>query len=117
MARNPDLEARVEKALARTRDVTQKAMFGGVAWLMNGKLLLAASHKGLLARLGPENELWALDFADVKRMAMRGREVPGWVRAGEDAFSDEQLFSALVKRAIAFVRTLPAKAETKKKRS
>jgi hypothetical protein len=115
MARDMDLEARIEQALAANRNIVRKAMFGGVAWLMDGHLVLAASRKGLLARLGPDGEAWALDFTDVRRMAMGGREMPGWVRAGEDACADDEIFPALVARAMAFVRTLPARPERKPK--
>jgi hypothetical protein len=116
MARDPELERRIEKALAREPNVERKAMFGGIAWLMNGNLLLAASHKGLLARLGAGSEAWALDLTDVRRMEMRGRELPGWVRAGEDAISDKEVLDALVARAVELVRTLPPKAATNQKR-
>ena len=40
--------------------ITEKAMFGGWAWLLNGNLLCGARHDGMLVRLGKGNEAWAL---------------------------------------------------------
>lgn len=84
-------------------------MFGGLAWLLDGKLLLGARHLGMLARIGETNEKWALKMPGVTPMEMRGRPMRGWVRASMDACGDDALRRKLITAAIEFVRTLPQK--------
>ena len=83
-------------------------MFGGRAWLLDGNLLCAARHDGLLARLGKGNDAWALDRAHVVTL-VAGRPMPGWVKAGPDAWADDEFRTTLIDRALAFVRSLPPK--------
>jgi hypothetical protein len=107
MARDEALEAWLREALRAERNVSEKAMFGGHAWLLDGHLLCAARDDGMLARVGGERNAWALALPDVGPMIMRGRPLDGWVRATPDA--DAATRRALLDGALAFVRTLPAK--------
>ena len=81
MARDRDLEELLSKNLAGTPGLTQKAMFGGMAWLVNGNLLCGASDGGMLVRLGKDNDAWALKIPGITLMVMQGRKMNGWVRA------------------------------------
>jgi hypothetical protein len=96
-----DLEA--EKGL------TEKAMFGGRAWLLDGNLLCGARDDGMLARLGKDKDGWALEIPGIVPMISRGRRMQGWVRAGPIAFGHDMLRRRLIDAALAFVRSLPAK--------
>ena len=58
MARDRDLEELLSESLAGTPGLTQKAMFDGMAWLVNGNLLCGASDNGMLVRLGKGRYLW-----------------------------------------------------------
>ena len=60
MARNKVLEQLLGDDLAQVRGITEKAMFGGWAWLLNGNLLCGARNDGMLVRLGKGNDAWAL---------------------------------------------------------
>jgi hypothetical protein len=60
MARNKVLEELLGDDLAQVRGITEKAMFGGWAWLLNGNLLCGARNDGMLIRLGKGNDAWAL---------------------------------------------------------
>jgi hypothetical protein len=84
-------------------------MFGGRAWLLNGNLLCGAREDGMLLRLGKGADDWALESAGVEPMVMRGRAMAGWVRAGPDAYGDDELRTRLLDAALAFVRGLPPK--------
>lgn len=84
-------------------------MFGGLAWLLHGNLLCGASDRGMLARLGKDQEAWALAMPDIAPMLSGGRRMRGWVRAGPGAFGDDALRRRLLDAALAFVRSLPAK--------
>jgi hypothetical protein len=89
--------------------LSEKAMFGGRAWLLHGHLTVGARSDGMLARLGKGRAAWALGLADVTPMITRGRVMDGWVRAGAAAYGDDALRGRLVAAAVAFVSALPPK--------
>lgn len=109
MARDPGLEDLIRADLKRDLALTEKAMFGGLAWLIDGNLTVGARSDGLLVRLGKGNDGWALALPDVEPMMMRDRAMQGWVRAGPDAYGDDELRARLIEAAVAFVRGLPPK--------
>jgi hypothetical protein len=109
VARDQGLEDLLRDELAAERGLTEKAMFGGKAWLLNGNLLCGARDDGMLARLGKDRDGWALEHADITPMISQGRPMPGWVRAGPKAFGNDALRRRLIEAALVFVRTLPPK--------
>lgn len=109
MARDEGLEELLREDFGELPGLTEKAMFGGRAFLLNGNLLCGARDDGLLARLGAGNDGWALECSDIVPMISRGRRMRGWVRAGPTAFGDDALRRKLLDAALAFVRGLPAK--------
>ena len=109
MARDKGLEELLRENLAGTPGLTQKAMFGGMAWLVNGNLLCGASGAGMLVRLGKDNDAWALQIPGITLMVMQGREMNGWVRAAPNVYGDDALRRKLLKAALEFNRTLPKK--------
>jgi hypothetical protein len=109
VSRDEDLEVLLRHDLGAEPGLTEKSMFGGRAWLLNGNLLCGASDRGMLVRLGKGRDDWALAMPDVVPMVSRGRPMPGWVRAGVTVFGDEALRGKLIAAALAFVRSLPAK--------
>ncbi len=109
MARDAGLEDLIRNDLPRGVEMTEKAMFGGLAWLIAGNLLVGARGDGMLVRLGKGNDAWALALPDVEPMAMGDRVMHGWVRAGPGAYGDDALRTRLIEAALAFVRGLPPK--------
>ena len=109
MARDEGLEALLNDQLEAQPGLATKAMFGGLAWLLNGNLLCAARDDGMLVRLGKTQDGWALAAPGVVPMILGGRPMSGWVRAAPEAYGDDQLRQALLDAALTFVRSLPAK--------
>jgi hypothetical protein len=109
MARNQVLEELLGDDLAQVRGLTDKAMFGGRAWLLHGNLLCGARDDGMLVRLGKGNEAWALSTPGIAPMLMQGRPMQGWVRAAPEAYEDDALRRKLLKAALEFTRSLPKK--------
>ena len=109
MARDPGLEELLRNDLAEVRGLTEKPMFGGLAWLLHGNLLCGARAGSLLIRLGKDKDAWALKHEGMERMTMQGRPMSGWLRAGQAAFADDALRARLLKAALEFNRTLPKK--------
>jgi hypothetical protein len=109
MARDEGLEALLRDDLQAEPRLTERPMFGGRAWLLNGNLLCGARDDGMLVRLGKGEDGWALEMPDIDPMITRGRQMRGWVRVGPMAFGDDELRRKLIAAAVAFVRSLPAK--------
>jgi hypothetical protein len=109
MPRDLGLEDLIREALPRDHALTEKAMFGGRAWLFDGHLLVGARSDGLLVRLGKGNDDWALALPDVEPMILRERPMTGWVRAGPGAYGDDALRARLLDAAFRFVRGLRPK--------
>jgi hypothetical protein len=109
MARDRGLEELILDDIGSLPGLSDKKMFGGLAWMLDGHLLCGARDVGMMVRLGKGNDGWALDLPDVAPMVMSGKQMPGWVRAGPDACADDDLRKRLLDAAIAFVRTLPPK--------
>ena len=109
MARDEGLEELMREYLGADHDLTERPMFGGRAWLLDGHLLCGARDDGALFRLGNGNDQWALDIDGVVPMVSRGRAMKGWVRVASDALGDENLARKLIDAAFAFVRSLPPK--------
>jgi len=104
------LEEMVRAELEDVRGLAEKAMFGGLVWLLDGHMLCIASRRGMLARLGKGEDGWALAFPDVQTLVMGERAMPGWVRVTHEAsLEDEDLRRRLIAAALSFVRTLPPK--------
>jgi hypothetical protein len=109
MARDAGLEDLIRADLPHDPGFSEKTMFGGWAWLLNGNLLCGAREDGMLARLGKGRDGWALALDDVGPMISRGKPMGGWVRAGPKAYGDDALRRRLIASALEFVRTLPGK--------
>ena len=109
MASDEGLEELLRDDLKAESGLTEKLMFGGRAWLLNGNLLCGARDDGMLVRLGKGNDGWALETPNIVPMISRGRQMQGWVRAGPIAFGDDRLRRKLIDAALAFVRSLPEK--------
>jgi TfoX/Sxy family transcriptional regulator of competence genes len=108
MAFNEALAERVRKLLSRRKNITEKKMFGGIGFLLNGNLLVGV-RKDLLVRFDPDETERALSEEHVQEFIMRGRTMKGWVLVGVQAIEDDEKLSYWIQRAMAFVKTLPAK--------
>ena len=109
MAYDEDLANRLRELLADEPDVTEKRMFGGLAFLVGGHMAVAASGQGgLLARSDPE-DADALAADHVAPMVMRGREMRGWLRVDGEGVRTKRRLQPWVRRGVAYVRTLPPK--------
>jgi TfoX/Sxy family transcriptional regulator of competence genes len=110
MAYDEDLANRLRELLADEDAVTEKKMFGGLAFLVRGNMTVSASRNGgLLARIDPADTEAALARPHVALMEMRGRTMDGWITVAPEGVKTKRQLGAWVARSLAFVRTLPAK--------
>jgi TfoX/Sxy family transcriptional regulator of competence genes len=110
MAYDEDLANRLRELLADVDGVTEKKMFGGLAFLVGGNMTVAASGQGgLLARVDPDESDKLLAREHVSLMEMKGRSMAGWLRVAPEGVKSKRQLEPWVKRSLAFVATLPAK--------
>ena len=103
-----ELAERVRAEFARKKNVTEKKMFGGVGWLLNGNMCVGVWKRWLIARIGDEYAD-ALRDPNVREFDITGKAMNGWVMVEPDGVTTDEELRDWVKRCIAFVRTLPVK--------
>jgi len=110
MAYDEDLADRIRELLAADTAMSEQRMFGGLAFLIEGNMSVAASGQGgLLVRVDPATASELVDGVDVTPMVMRGREMRGWLNVTADAVRSADRLEAWVTRGVSYARTLPAK--------
>src|SRR5262247_3269061 len=108
MAYSEDLAARLRALFADQRGITEKKMFGGLAFLLNGNMCVAASGRGgLLARVDPEETRSLLAPPKVALMKMGGRTMAGWIRVASETIESDRELDRWVGRCVAYTMTLP----------
>ena len=110
MAYDEELAHRIREQLQDISGVTEMRMFGGLAFLVDGKMAVTASGKGgLLARVDPAQTDRFARGAHVDPFVMRNRPMEGWLRVDEAGVRTKRQLRTWVDRGVAYVRTLPAK--------
>jgi TfoX/Sxy family transcriptional regulator of competence genes len=110
MAYDLELAERVRDLMEGVADVREKAMFGGLAFLVDGHMALAVSGRGgLMVRVGAEGEDEALDRPNTSVVVMRGRPMTGWVRVANEGVGSRAELDWWLTRAVALTRGLPPK--------
>jgi TfoX/Sxy family transcriptional regulator of competence genes len=110
MAYDEKLAAQVEAILADRPGLTQKRMFGGIAWLVNGNMSVVVQSGGaLMVRVARADHDALLAEPGTATMVMRGRPLRGWITIAPEARADQAALDAWVERALTYAHTLPAK--------
>jgi TfoX N-terminal domain len=110
MAFDEDLADRVRSLLVRERGLTEKRMFGGLAFLVNGNMAVSASGQGgLLVRVEPDETDRLASRAHVRPFEMRGRPMDGWLRVEVEGVRTKRQLETWVARGVAYARSLPPK--------
>lgn len=110
MAYDEDLANRIRELLAGEDGVTEKRMFGGLAFLVGGHMAVAASGKGgLMARVHPGETDALMEKPHAGPMVMSGREAQGWLRVDAEGVRTKRGLEPWVRRGVAYARSLPPK--------
>jgi hypothetical protein len=110
MAYDEELANRIRELVSGERGIEEKPMFGGLAFLINGHMSVAASGRGgLMVRVPPEDTAKLIERAHVEPMVMAGRETRGWVRISDDGIKTKRLLQSWVIRGVEYARSLPPK--------
>jgi TfoX/Sxy family transcriptional regulator of competence genes len=108
MAYDEALAERIRQAVAEEKSFTEKKMFGGIGFLLNGNMCVGVWKDSLIVRLNPEDHENALKKTGVKEFDITGRPMAGWILVSPDGLKGSQL-KKWIQSAIQFVSTLPRK--------
>ena len=103
------LAATLRADLAGRGAVSERKMFGGLCFLLDGNMICGTYRDGGMYRVGKANAAAALALPHVRPMTMTGRPMPGLVEAEREAITDPALRGRLLDLAFEFVGLLPAK--------
>jgi TfoX/Sxy family transcriptional regulator of competence genes len=110
MAYDEELADRIRELVANEQGVTEKKMFGGLAFLIGGNMSVSASGQGgLLLRVDPAETEALLSEPHADPFVMRGRAMDGWLRVAPEGVSTRRELERWVARGVAYARSLPAK--------
>jgi len=110
MAYDEVLAARIRELVAGERGLTEKKMFGGLAFLIKGNMAVAASGQGgILVRVDPAQGAKLIARPEAEPMVMRGRAMEGWLRVDTAGLDTRRSLEQWVARGIAYAKSLPAK--------
>ena len=110
MAYDEELADRIRALLGDRPGLTEKKMFGGLAFLIAVNMAIAASGQGgILVRVDPEESDRLVATTPADTMEMRGRRMTGWLRIATDDVADDGALAEWVERGAAYAASLPAK--------
>lgn len=100
MPANESLVHRVRAALAPMGRVEEKRMFGGLAFMVDGKMCVTVGKDRIMCRIDPDVHDEAVKRAGCEPMVMRGKELRGYVRVGEQALRTPAAFDGWMRMAM-----------------
>jgi TfoX/Sxy family transcriptional regulator of competence genes len=110
VAYDEELANRIRELVAAEAGVTEKKMFGGLAFLVGGNMAVAASGQGgLMVRVSPEQTGELVAKPHARPFVMRGREMDGWLRVDDEGVRTKRQLEPWVKRGVAYARSLAPK--------
>jgi len=109
MAYDEELADRVREHVEREQGLTEKKMFGGLAFLINGRMAVAAGSRGdLLLRCDPADTESLLLEPNAGPFEMRGREMEGWLQLDANGLTEDEL-DQWIQRGVTYAKSLPPK--------
>jgi TfoX/Sxy family transcriptional regulator of competence genes len=104
------LADRIRELLGGESDLTEKKMFGGLAFLIGGNMAIAASSQGgVLVRVDPAQSDSLVASTNARPMEMRGRPMQGWLRVDAEDVRTKRELAKWVRLGAAYARSLHAK--------
>ena len=110
MAYDEELAGRIRQLVGGEAGLTERKMFGGLAFLIEGHMAVAASGQGgVLVRVDPEQSDRLVATTKARLMEMGGRQMVGWLRVDTDAVRTKAQLAKWVRLGVTYARSLPAK--------
>jgi TfoX/Sxy family transcriptional regulator of competence genes len=110
MTYDEELADRIRELVVGEPDVTEKKMFGGLAFLIGGNMAVAASGQGgVMVRVDPAKSDALVARTSARFVEMRGRLMQGWLRVDLEHLRTRRQLTKWVELGVTFARSLPAK--------
>jgi hypothetical protein len=110
MAYDTELADRIREVVQAEPGLSEKRMFGGLAFLIQGNMAVSASSQGgLLLRVNPAETESLVSEPHVGRFEMRGRAMDGWLRVDAEAVESDADLRGWVRHGVTYARSLPPK--------
>ena len=110
MAYDEELADRIRELVGGEADLTEKKMFGGLAFLVGGNMAVAASGQGgILVRVDPAESDALVATTNARLMEMGGRRMRGWLRVDPEDVRTKGQLDMWVEIGTTYARSLPAK--------
>jgi hypothetical protein len=110
MAFDEKLAARIRTALGKRAGLTEKRMFGGLAFLLRGNMCVGVHQSEMIVRLAPEDTDAALAEPHTRVFDLTGRPMKGWILVEPKGLASEPALEKWIERAAKFAASLPSKA-------
>jgi TfoX/Sxy family transcriptional regulator of competence genes len=109
MAYDERLAARVREAVAVRADVTERKMFGGIAWMLGGNMAVGVRGEELIVRVDPEEHERVLGLDGVRTFDMGTRTAKGFILVAPDEVADDEGLGEWIDTGADYAATLPPK--------
>jgi len=110
MAYDQELAGRIRQLIGSDPEMTEKKMFGGLAFLVRGNMAIAASSEGgAMVRVDPAQSDALVATTKATPMNMRSRDMPGWLRVSADDLRTDDQLAPWVEIGTEYARSLPPK--------
>ena len=109
MAYDEGVAERLREAYADTRDVAEKRMFGGIAFMVGGHMSCGVVNDTLMVRVGPDLYEDALARPHAREMDFTGKSLKGFVYVDPAGFESDAALASWVNLSVGFVSSLPPK--------
>lgn len=109
MAYDEGLAQRIREMMDSGAPYTEKKMFGGLSFLINGNMSVGVSTRGFMVRVGKQNDEDARTQPHTHQMDFTGKVMKGWVMVSELGYESDEDLQAWIKRGVDFALSLPSK--------
>ncbi len=109
MAYDEALAGRVRDVLGDNPEITERKMFGGIAFMLAGNMAVGVSKDDLMVRIDPDDQDDAISQPGVKVFDMSGRPMKGWILVAPDVTEEEAGLRKWVDAGLDFAGSLPPK--------
>ncbi|MEU6912455.1 TfoX/Sxy family protein [Streptomyces olindensis] len=109
MTYDEGLAERIRERLGADPGITEKRMFGGIAFLYRGNMAVGVTGDDLMVRVGPDATAAALTRPGTRVFDMTGRPMRGWVVVAGEAVAEDDVLHEWIDEGRAFAAGLPPK--------
>lgn len=113
MAYNEKLAGRIRAIVGEDPGLSERKMFGGIAFMLNGNMFCGVTRDDLMARVGPDRFEEALACPGARPMDFTGRPMKGMAFVGPEGYATDEQLRAWVEQTLDYARSLPAQPKTK----